>query len=873
MAAAAHQAEGRRPSTLAPVSTLVRLALRNLLRHPWRSVATTLGIGLGIAAVLTTLSVGANVEANLRSALQAAAGKADLVVTPGAGGRAVFEAEPLLSEVRADPGVAAALPVLQTRAEPARGERTVEKSVIPGVDSGFQIQGRLTRFEDDLPAKLAEGSLPAAGSRGIAIADGFARSRAIAVGDTVEFTTATGKVPLLVTGLLDDGVGIASTNGGRVGVMALADLQDVLALTGRVSNVEVVVRDVDDVQAVAARLRTTVGDGFTVTLPAGSGDFTFGIVQTLQSGLSVLAATLLALGAFLAYNTFMASVVERSREYALLRTVCMTRGGTMRLAFYEALALAAFGVLSGVLLGVVLSYVVTYLNAVTLGYEFRTLVLPVRNVLLASALGVAAALVAGIIPARNAGRTSPIASLQANALPPRRRHAVIGLALVVAGTALALVPWPGLSALYATTVALGMFFLGVALTAPYVLPPVTAALRSPLTRVFGAPGKLGASFAARNAARNGVAIGTVVVGTGLVIGVGSMVSSTNHAISSWVETTVVGDLFVTAPVTFPDDFAARAQAVPGVDVASGVKITAVRFLQPGGDTRGRAVALVLVDPARFDPDGGFGRFQYLPGQGDDRTGYDTLRSGEVLVANTMRDRYGFQKGDQIELRTSDGFAPFRVGGVVVDFTGGGEAVVGSIDQIARFGGGNPDLFVVVVSPGESQTAVKERLLAAFPELALDITQNADYKRYILDVTSQAFATTRVLLLIAVIVAALGVANTLGMNLASRGHEIAVLRTIGLTRRGVRTLVTAEGIIVTTVGALIGVGFGLLLARIITNGAGALTGFVLAPRVPWALALLALAASPVIGLVAALLPARRAARMAPTRALASWSEHV
>lgn len=855
------------------MSTLARFALRNLWRHPWRSLATTLGIGLGIAAVLTTLSVGANVEANLRSALQAAAGKADLVITPGAGGRAVFEAEPLLSEIRADPGVRTALPVLQTRAEPARDVRTVERSVIPGIDSGFQIQGRLTEFVDDLPAKLAEGALPTPGSNGIAIADGFARSRGMAVGMSVEFTTAGGKVDLLVTGLLDDAVGISSTNGGRVGVMALEDLQKILSFSGRVSNIEVQVRDAGAVQTVAERLREIVGDGYTVTLPAVSGDFTFGVVQTLQSGLSVLAATLLALGAFLAYNTFMASVVERSREYALLRTICMTRRNVLKLALYEAIFLALFGVVSGLLLGIVLSYVVTYLNAVTLGYEFRTLVLPVRNVLLASVLGVVAALVAGVIPARNASRTSPISSLQAVDHPPRRNLALLGALFVLVGTVAALLPWEGFSALYATTAALGLLFTGVALTAPWALPPVTAVLREPLRRVFGAPGRLGASFAARNAGRNGVAIGTVVVGTGLVIGVGSMVSSTNHAISSWVETTVVGDLFITSPVPFPSDFVERAEALPGVDIVSGVKITAVRFLQPGGDTRGRAVALVLVDPSRFDPDGGFGRFQYLPGQGNDRVGYETLKRGDVLVANTMRDRYGLATGSEIELRTTEGFMPFEVGGVVVDFTGGGEAVVGSIDRIDLFGGGNPDLYVIVVGSGHSQPEVKDRFLAEFPELALDISLNQDYRSYILDVTSQAFATTRVLLLIAVLVAALGVANTLGMNLVSRGHEIAVLRTIGLTRGGVRSLVMAEGIVVTTMGGILGVGFGLLLARIITNGAAALTGFVLEPLVPWPLALLALALSPAIGLVAAILPARRAARMAPTRALASWSEHV
>jgi len=855
------------------VSTTLRLALRNLLRHPWRSLATLFGIGLGIAAVLTTLSVGANVEANLREALQAAAGKADLVITPGAGGRAIFETEPLMSEVRAQPAVQAAYPVLQTRAEPERSDPEVEKSIVPGVDSGFQVQGRLTEEVDDLPAEVSSGRLPEAGSNGIAIADGFAAGRGLRVGDEVEFLFSTGRTRLVVTGLLDDAVGIASTNGGRVGLMHLQDLQDVLHLQGRISNMEVQATRPELVEPLQADLALLAGEGMAVTLPAGSGNFTFGIVQTLQSGLSVLAATLLALGAFLSYNTFMASVVERRREYALLRTIALTRSGLMRLALYEALALAVLGILAGILLGLGLTTLVTYLNSITFGYDVRTLVMPVGNVLLASALGAAAALVAGLLPALTASRTPPMAALQSADEEERPRWVLLGAVLVVLGASTALAPWTGVAAIYATTISLGLFFVGVSLVAPTLLRPTTALLRAPLTRLFGTGGRLGAAFAERNASRNGVAIGTVVVGTGLVIGVGSMVASTNGAISDWIQTTVVGDLFITAPVAFPDDFAERAEAVPGVDVASGVKITAVRFLQDENDRRGRAIALVLVDPARFDPEDGFGRFQYIPGEGDDLSAYQALLAGEVLVANTMKDRYGVRTGDSIQLRTTDGFAPFEVAGVVVDFTGGGEAVVGSINQLELFGGGNPDLYIVTVLAGVEQQVVSERLAAAFPELGLDITLNEDYRRYIMEITNQAFATTRVLLFIAVLVAALAVANTLGMNLVNRGHEIAVLRTIGLSRGGVRTLITAEGMVVTMLGALIGIGFGLLLSRIITSGAAALTGFRLEPTVPWSLVVVALVASPLVGLLAAIFPARRAARVSPARALAAWSEHV
>lgn len=847
--------------------------MRNLWRHPWRSVATALGIGLGIAAVLATLSVGANVEANLRSTLQAATGRADLVLAPGASGRAVFAQEPLLSQVLTVPGVSAAYPVLSTRAEPLRSVEEFQRSTVPGVDSGFQVQGRDLAAVDDLPAQLSAGAFPAPGSNGIAIGDGFAEGRGIAIGDVVTFGTSGGRADLMVTGLLDDGVGIASTNGGRVGVMDIADLAPLLNLAGRVSLFEVQVETAEQVEAVGRALQELAGDEYAVTLPATTGNFASGFAQTLQSGLSVLAAVLLALGAFLAYNTFMATVVERGREYALLRTICLTRRGVLRLALYEALALSGAGVVTGIVAGIGLSYLVTSLNAATLEFEFRTLVVPIRSVLSASVLGVVASLAAGILPALRAARTSPMAAVQRQEDEPTARQAWLGLGLVVLGTALALYPWTGGGALAAVTVALGLFFAGVALAAPAILRPSLRLLRPLLLRLFGAAGRLGASFAQRNAARNGVAIGTVVVGTGLVIGVGSLITSINSAIVSWIDTTVVGDLFVTTPVGFPADFTMTAEAVDGVDIASGVGIRVVRYEDEALD-RGRSVALVLVDPARFHPTAGFGKFLYIPGQGDEDSAYAALASGTgVLLANTMRDRYGVSRGDSVSLRTSNGFEDFPVAAVVVDFTGGGEAIIGSIGRLGDFGGGSPDLYVLTVEPGRSPADVRRALLAAFPDLYLDATLNSDYRTNILDITDQAFATTRVLLAIAVLVAVLGVANALGMNLVNRGHEIAVLRTIGLTRGGVRRLVTAEGVVVTLVGGVLGAGFGLLLARVVTTGAGSVTGFLLEPVVPLSLALLAVVASPLVGLIASLLPARRAAKLTPSHALASWSEHV
>jgi len=856
------------------VPPLLRLALRNLSRYKSRTAATVLGVALGIAAVLATLSIGDNVEANVSSALEAAAGKADLLVTPGTAGRSVFSTLDILETVQNEPGVSRTYPVLNVRAEPARDIGELGDSVIPGVDSGFQLSGRVTNVPTDLPGELAAGAWPEAGSRGVALAEGFASAREIAVGDEVVFASPYGDLSFTVSGLLDDTLGYATTNGGRVGIAALRDVQEAFKLAGRSSFLEVATEPGQS-RPVREALQGRLGEAFSVTLPAGSGNFATGIVDTLQAGLQILAATLITLGGFMAYNTFAASVLERQREFALLRTVCLTRRQVQRLALTEAALVSLLGIVFGLALGIGLSALITYLNAVSLGYEFRTLVVPVRSVLLASLVGVAVSLLAGYLPARNASRTHPLAAGRAVSDPDVGGAPLWGWLLLLGGVAASLAPWGGYAALFGAALAMGLLFTGFSLVTPALLGPVLTLLGPLLERMFGIAGRLGSSFSRRNAKRNGVAVGAVVVGMGLTIGVGAMVAGINASIRSWVETTVVGDLFVTAPVSFPEAFASRVAAeVPKIAEVSGVGLRIVRFTPEApntedgaGRTRGSSVALVLVDPERFNPDTGFGRFQFIPGQGDAEDAYATLKAGgQVLAANTIHDRYGVSQGDTVTLRTGDGYAGFEVGGVVVDFTGGGETFVGSIRDSERFGGGGPDLFVMTVAPGTAQGAARDALLAAFPELYLDVTLSGDYRARILELSQQTFTTTNGLLVLAIFIAALGVANTLGMNLASRQHEIAVLRTLGLTRRGVRLVVTAEGVVVVALGTVLGIVTGLLLSQVVTTGAGALTGYLITPVYPWRLIVAALVSSPLVGLLASLVPARRAARLSPVVAL-------
>lgn len=852
------------------MNPLVRLALRNLTSHFWRTVATVVGTGLGVAALLASLSIGANVTANLQLELQAAAGKADFLVTPGAGGRIIMPIEPLREQIMAEFAPKHVFPVLSARLEPLRDDLDTPSSLLPGIDSGFQLQGRMLEHPDAFTSELLEGRLPVAGQREVAIGADFARHRGLALGTVVQFQDGTTAHEYTITGLLDDQLGFASTNGGRVGVTHLTDLQQDLHFTDRASHLEIVLHDPATAPSELEAVQQFVGDSYNVTYPAGSGDFTSGMVRAMQAGLSILAATLLALGAFLAYNTFTAAVVERRRDFALLRTICLSQRDAMKVTLYEAGFTGIIGAMVGIALGVVLAWLLTAVNAAILEYEFQTLSVPWVNAIFAVLAGVGSTLLAAWLPAREAGKSSPLSLFTRLEVENERTTPwVLASVLGVLGTFFAVYPWHGEITIVLAAVALGLLFLSVTLFAPALVRGTTRLLLPLFSRVFGRAARLGAGFTQRNMARNSVALATVAIGVSLIIGVGSMIDSINSAIRNWVETTIVGDQYITSPLRFPADFAAQLEAVPGVDVASGVAMNIVRF-RTDDLPRGRSVTLLMVDPERFHPTTGQGRFQYVRGQGTDQVGYDSLKAGEILVASSIAERYNIGVGSKLELRTVDGFATFTVAAVVVDFTGGGESAVASIELLPQFGAGEPDLFVTVLEPGADMRAVTDLVYEEFPELYLDITINQEYQRAVVEMSDRVFNTTRMLLVLAMIVAGIGVSNTLGMNLASRAHEIAVLRAIGVRKRVVLRMIFTEGLIITFAGGLAGVVIGVVLSGVITRGVMALTGFVLEPHISWGLAAIVFAVAAGLGIIAALLPAKRAANTPPVAAFTSWS---
>jgi putative ABC transport system permease protein len=184
-------------------------------------------------------------------------------------------------------------------------------------------------------------------------------------------------------------------------------------------------------------------------------------------------------------------------------------------------------------------------------------------VALAAAIGVTVALLAASLPAWAASRTAPLSALRSADAPRPPSYRVLGWVLVALGAGLTQLPWSGYAALFGAGLSMATFFAGVALAAESLIAPAVRLAGPAIGWLLGPAGRLGAGFAVRNGPRNGVAIGTVIVGAGLIVGVGSMVEGINQAVSDWLDTTIVGDLFVTSAARFPADFERTRRAWPG----------------------------------------------------------------------------------------------------------------------------------------------------------------------------------------------------------------------------------------------------------------------------------------------------------------------
>ena len=573
----------------------------------------------------------------------------------------------------------------------------------------------------------------------------------------------------------------------------------------------------------------------------------------VRSTMAMLAAIALFAAAFLILNTLAMTVVERIRELGLLRAAGAGRSQLVRLVLSQGLLLGAAGAAGGVLLGTALAQVVARLLRTAGSVDLDGPVITPAVVAAGLLAGLGITLVAALEPARRAAGVSPVTALRARADPAatvRARTGWLVVVIVVVGI-LAAVLLPIGSASDGGLVraaAVYAVLLFAVLVTPVLLTPLARLAGLPFGWLLRLEERLARAAIVRDRARAALTIGALVVGLAMVVALGAVATNARSAATSWLTQVVPGDEILTAiaPVPLePDGVEQEIAAIDGVERVTPIASFALAF----DGTRLDATAIRGAD---LEADG---RLVFVAG--DRRSALAALdQGGAAILSRSRAGQLGVGVGDVLAVTTSDGLVELNVVGIVdrsFPGQGGDSVLVGWPDAVDQFGVQGADAFAVRYRAG-AEPAASGAVDDLARQLALTPAPITRVEGALGDALDRLFGLLDLLALAAVVVAGLGIVNTLSMDTLERVRELGMLRAVGMSRRQVWRSVLVEAGILGSIGALVGaaagVGIGWLLVR--AGGDGTMV-------VPWPTIGLTLVLGVALAMLAAAQPARIAGR--------------
>jgi putative ABC transport system permease protein len=820
---------------------------RELRRRPLRALLTLLGVVLGVAAA-TSVTLGSRATHDAYPGMfDVLAGRAQLELR-GADGHAFFT-PPETIDVE---GVEVFVPHVQAPAGlVTRGGP--EPVMVLGVDDGDQLRVR------DYSA--AEGDYPSFQGRNVWLEAGFAARHGIRLGNEVELLTARGPTTLRVRGLLDP-VGPMRFNGGGVAVVPQRVAQRLFAGEGKVNTVSVVVRRGADVEAVRGRLAEAFPN-LSVVRPTERGGLADEFLGTVYQALGSMGAVAVVAGAMVILNTFLMHLGESQRQLALLRALGATRGQVTAMLLRQALLLGGLGTLIGVPLGVLLAWLLMKLFESFMNVPMPRFTISWTGLLLTASLGPAMTLAATVYPARRAARREPLADLRRRPMgdgpAPKWPPYLGGALLAVVFVFEIAVVWGWLSGPAGARLLplmSGCGLVGCACLVPLVQAPLLRLVGWAIGPVLGVEGRLAVRGLLRHRARTGLTVGVLFAAVAAALAFGVGVINNTRDIREWYDHTVAADFLVRAvrpdpavvltPAPIPPRVGDEIGKLPGVASSGRLRFVPLRM---------DGTSLVLIARDFEEP------VPLIVHEGDAKALPALLRQGEVAVGTALANRLRLKAGGTMTLPMPEGPRRVRVAAVVKEYSGAGLALYADYEQArAWFDFDGPHAVALRARPGE-----RDKLAAELGALArretLWVQPNEDFAHTIERVVRGVRWLLAGMLALIAAVAAAGVVNTLTTNVLDQTRELGVLRALGMKRGGVVKLVLAQALALAAVTCLTGGPAGLFIAWLMNVATPGLQGHHVEFHVPPFFVAACLLAATVLAVLAALVPARRAARLA------------
>lgn len=847
---------------------MLRLSLRNVLAHKARFLLTTLAVVMGVGFVVGSFVVTDSLRRSIDQLFTDITSGVDVSVRAesaieGAGAtesRGRIPAD-VVEVVRGVDGVAAAEATVGGYAQ------LVDSSGEPMTTTGAPFLGVSWGHVAELrPATLDQGRAPD-GPHEVAIDRGTATDAGFGLGDTTEVLLADGTRPeVTIVGIFTFGEANGLL-GARLTAFDVDVAGDLLGAGDQVDSVDVVAEPGVSPAEVARRIDAVLPDGAEavtsdqVTDEAGDAVATF--LDPFQNILLGFAAIALFVSAFFINNTFSIVVGQRTRQLALLRSLGASPAQVTRSVVAEAAAVGALACVLGVAFGLAIALALQALfSAAGFGLPEQGLVVLPRTLVAAVVVGLGVTLVASLSPARRASAVPPVQGMAEGFVPARRsrtRRAWTGGVVTAAGIALVAA---GLFANPSTMAAVGLLglgalavFVGVAQLSPVVAVPIAGRLGRPLAGLGRVVGRLAHANAVRNPDRTAKTASALMIGLALVTTVFVVGTSIKQTFATSVHDAVRADYVLSTEgfTGFSHAITQELAARPEIDAVTGVRTG--RFLFEG---HGRDVVAVDPEGAGDVIDIGVkeGRVEDLDEHSiflhEDPAGDRGLDVGDTVTVQ-------FASGDPMEL---------RVAGIYDDSTYAGNYLV-DLDLFARhYPTTDLDMFAFAtrapgVAPAEAQAAI-EAVLADQPQVVLQ--DRSEFEAAQQEQLDSLLIAVNGLLGLALFIALLGIANTLALSVLERTREIGLLRAVGMTRRQVRRMVLAESAMVAVFGAVLGVAVGTLFG--IATAAALPASIVTTTAIPYGTIAVVIVVAALCGIVAGLLPARRAARLDVLRAIAT-----
>jgi putative ABC transport system permease protein len=770
-------------------------------KHVLRTMLTVAGIVLGVAVFVGMHTANQSVLFAFSTTVDRIAGKTELQVTAGETGFA----EDVLETVQSASSVRVAVPAIEAVVD--TGLTGQGNLLVLGVDMTGDRSLRDYDLDNAEDAVIDDPLIFVAQPDSIILTRQFAAANHLGVNDRISLGTVLGPRQFTVRGIMKTG-GLTSAFGGNIAIMDVYAAQKMFGRGRTFDRVDIGLKPGSTVADAERELEALLGRGFQIQPPSGRGQQFEAMLAAYSMMVNVSSLFALFIGMFIIYNSFAIAVTQRRSEIGILRALGATRAQIRWLFLGESAVTGVIGSIGGVLFGMLIARGIaasigTLINDVY-GVAQRAGDVATSPALLMSALGigVATSIVAALIPARNAARVDPVQALQKGkyqTLSTAESRWRVVLATIACVVSVGCLVFSQIRAAFYVGYALAVVV--ALLLSPMLSVALARALRPVLKAARPVEGALAADSLIQAPRRTSASVAAVMLSLALVVAFAGMARASYDSIIGWMETAFNPELFVMPSqnivirtIRFPQSMHDELAAVPGIARVQSVRDARIVF-------RGTPIMVVAADikslseTARRDP---------IEGTAEDM--YARTSAGEgLMVSDNLAQLQRLRIGEVLEVPAPYGTIRLPIAGIVLDYSDQQGTILMDRTLFQKYWHDDSvNVFRVYLAPGVNMPDVRQRILEQYSgKRQVFVLTNQELKNYILKITDQWFGLTSVQIAVAVLVAILGIVNTLTVSITDRRRELGVLQAVGGMHAQIRRTIWIEALSIGTLGLILG----------------------------------------------------------------------